>query len=68
MLDKAIQHGKEYRKQYTGSKLCDRTCRNHGSCDWCVGNRTFADTRKRWWVEQELKECEQSLVTELSSL
>ena len=38
-LDKAIQHGKEHRKPYTGGKAIDRTCRNHGSCDWCKGNR-----------------------------
>ena len=29
-LDKAIEHGKEHRKQYRGSKVFDRTCRNHG--------------------------------------
>lgn len=34
-LDKAIQHGKEHRKPYIGGKSIDRTCRNHGSCDWC---------------------------------
>lgn len=40
-LDKGIEHGKEHRKPYTGSKAFDRTCRNHGSCDWCRGNRQF---------------------------
>lgn len=24
MLDKAIEHGKEYRKQYRGAKACDK--------------------------------------------
>lgn len=38
-LDKAIEHGKEHRKPYTGSKAFDHTCRNHGSCDWCKENR-----------------------------
>ena len=38
-LDKAIEHGKEKRKQYYGAKAVDRTCRNHGSCDWCKENR-----------------------------
>lgn len=56
MLDKAIEHGKEYRKQYTGAKLCDRTCRNHGSCPQCKQNRTFSFTRNDWWSKQELKE------------
>ena len=38
-LDKAIEHGKEHRKPYYGSKAIDATCRNHGSCPWCVENR-----------------------------
>jgi len=40
-LDKAIEHGKEHRKQYRGSKAIDRTCRNHGSCEVCKGNRLY---------------------------
>ena len=40
-LDKAIKHGKEKRKPYTGAKSIDCTCRNHGSCPWCKKNRTF---------------------------
>ena len=38
-LDKAIEHGKEHRKPYRGSKAIDCTCRNHGSCLWCESNR-----------------------------
>ena len=30
-LDKAIEHGKEKRKPYTGAKAIDCTCCNHGS-------------------------------------
>lgn len=62
MLDKAIEHGKEYRKQYTGAKLCDRTCRNHGSCPQCKQNRTFSYTRKNWWSKQEIEEYKQEVV------
>lgn len=40
-LHKAIKYGKEHRKEYTGSKAIDRTCRNHGSCGWCLGNRMY---------------------------
>ena len=40
-LDKAIKHGKEKRKPYTGSKVYFVSCRNHGSCPWCEGNRRF---------------------------
>ena len=45
-LDKAIQHGKEHRRPYTGAKAIDRTCRNHGSCEWCRGNRQYASRKK----------------------
>ena len=38
-MDKAIAYGKEHRKPYRGSKAIDHTCRNHGTCPWCVENR-----------------------------
>ena len=38
-LNNAIKHGKEKRKAYRGSKAIDHTCRNHGGCPWCEGNR-----------------------------
>ena len=40
-LDKAIEHGKEHRKPYKGTKAFDRSCRNHGCCEWCAGNRQY---------------------------
>ena len=45
-LNKAIEHGKEWRKPYCKAKAVDRTCRNHGSCEWCRENRTYKN-RKR---------------------
>jgi hypothetical protein len=38
-LEKAIQNGKEYRKQWSFAKQVDKQCRNHGSCKWCKDNR-----------------------------
>lgn len=38
-LDKAIEHGKEKRRPYIGSKAIDVSCRNHGGCTWCEENR-----------------------------
>ena len=38
-LAKAIQHKKEHRKEYHDSRAIDKTCRNHGSCRFCEGNR-----------------------------
>ena len=46
-LDKAIAHGKEKRKPYRKSKAFDVTCRNHGSCAYCRGNRIHNDRKRR---------------------
>lgn len=36
------------RKQpYTKSKRFDPSCRNHGSCTWCVGNRTHSSVKRQ---------------------
>lgn len=65
-MDKAIEHGKEHRKPWRGSnrsKNLDKTCRNHGSCDYYKFNRlhTFmknraADDKLREWEEQSMNE------------
>ena len=39
-MEKAIASGKEHRTPYQGGKSIDKTCRNHGGCPWCYGNRT----------------------------
>ena len=51
-LDKAIKSGKEKRKPYRKSKAVDSTCRNHGSCPWCMNNRTYKHRKQ----EQKTKE------------
>lgn len=55
-LDKSILYGKEHRKQYIGAKAIDRTCRNHGSCAWCMGNRMYRHNKKIMKASQEFKE------------
>lgn len=57
-LEKGIQHGKEHRKPYYGSKRIDRTCRNHGSCTWCEGNRLYRSKRENERLEEEEKDYE----------
>ena len=49
-LDKAIEFGKEKRKQFRKSKAFDRTCRNHGKCPWCEGNRTYQARREHFRI------------------
>jgi hypothetical protein len=47
---------KDRRKEYTGSKRFDSSCRCHGSCSWCEQNRTYQDRRDRLAADEELRE------------
>lgn len=55
-LDKAIEHKKEKRKIYYGSKAIDCTCRNHGSCTRCLGNRTYQQQKLNIASKEQLKD------------
>ena len=55
-LDKAIEHGKEKRKPYYRSQAIDRTCRNHGTCEYCKGNRLYRSNRLKEATQQEINE------------
>ena len=55
-LDKAIEHGKEKRKPYRGTKAFDCSCRNHGTCEYCHGNRLYSSNKRNESSKQQLKE------------
>ena len=55
-LNKAIQHGKEYRKPYKGAKAVCKSCRNHGGCPWCEGNRIHKEKSKDNIAKKEIKD------------
>lgn len=55
-LDKAIWYGKEWRRVYRRSAAIDRTCRNHGSCPWCRGNRLYNRARAEAAARQQIEE------------
>lgn len=59
MLDKAIMSGKEWRKPYRGAKAVDRTCRNHGACEFCKANRLYATRKAQMRFERKLKDFEE---------
>lgn len=54
-LEKAIEHGKEHRKPYKGSKRFVRSCRNHQGCTWCEGNRKHNSNVKEQAANEQLK-------------
>jgi hypothetical protein len=55
-LKKAINSGKEKRQKYRGPKRFDRSCRNHGSCNYCKDNRIYFDKRNRYSAEKAIDE------------
>jgi hypothetical protein len=55
-LDKAIEHGKERRKRWRGSKNFDKTCRNHGGCDYCKGNRLYSANKALEKAKEQMKD------------
>lgn len=59
-LDKAIEHGKEHRKEYRVSKAIDKTCRNHGGCEWCEENRKHKYLVKEVVMKERMKEFDSS--------
>lgn len=56
-LDKAIESGKEHRKQYRGCQAFDPACRCHGGCLWCLGARMYR-TEKRKPIDDDGKPIE----------
>lgn len=55
-LNKEIEHGKEHRKEYRGSKAIDKTCRNHGDCKWCEENRKHKYLVKEISIKERIEE------------
>jgi hypothetical protein len=55
-LDKAIKHGKEYRKAYRKGKRASAGCRNHGNCSWCERGRTHSHRKRRRFADQDMRE------------
>ena len=55
-LDKAILYGKEKRKKYYRAKAYCTSCRNHGGCDYCKGNRLHSRNIKEESAQNAIKE------------
>lgn len=54
-LDKAIEHGKEHRKQYRGAKAVSSVCRN-GGCPWCNNNKFYRKRKQEEEIKSREKE------------
>jgi hypothetical protein len=58
-LDKAIKHGKEYRRPHYGAKSFDRSCHSNGGCPVCEGNRMHRDRVREEDAEGQVREWEE---------
>jgi hypothetical protein len=67
-LDKAINNGKEYRKQYRDSRRFDHSCRNHGSCSYCEQRRLFNDIKNRTRADDDIYDYENEYVDHQAAL
>lgn len=45
-FDKHYANRKDWRKPYRGSRAVDKSCRSHGGCPWCEGNRKHKHKKK----------------------
>jgi hypothetical protein len=63
-LDKAIEHGKEFRKPYHKAGAADQTCRPGGSCPYCQGNRMYSDKKRDISSREQIKEAVHSVIHE----
>lgn len=61
MLDKAIEHGREHRRPYYRSGRFDKSCRPHGGCPWCIGNRMHAIRVREMTCEEQEEEYQHGL-------
>lgn len=55
---------KENRKAYRGAKSASKSCRCHGTCDWCKANRLYSINKNIEKTESEMKMTKMGLMDE----
>ena len=60
-LNKAIESGKEHRRQYRKAKAVDKTCRNNGSCFWCRDNRMYKYNKVKEKADSYMEEIDEEI-------
>lgn len=61
-FDKNYPNRKDWRKPYRKSKAFDASCRPHGTCGWCQGNRQHQYNRQMDLVDSLMEEWEKDYV------
>lgn len=52
-FDKYYPNRKDWRNRNISG---DRSCRNHGSCSWCKNNRLHNSKKRKFIINQKLKD------------
>ena len=55
-FDKNYPKRKDWRKPLRRSKRFDRSCRNHGGCPWCEGNRTHINDARELGADEQIED------------
>ena len=55
-FDNDYPNRKDWRKPYSGSKVFDAYCRNHGRCPYCANNRCYNVHKHRFFADKEIKD------------
>lgn len=55
-LEKGIEHGKEFRKEYYGAEAVDASCRPHGGDCWAYENRMYKNRKREEGMKEREKE------------
>ena len=54
-FDKTYPNRKDWRKHYRGAKSIAKSCRVHGRCSFCRGNRLYSAIKSVAAAKDELK-------------
>lgn len=47
-----------FRKPYRGSRAFDASCRCHGGCPWCEGNRRYSVNKRKLSADEQRRQYE----------
>jgi len=64
-FDKNYPNRKDHVVQYYDHRAETPSCRNHGNCEKCKGNRTFNKAKLKAIAESDMKELDTLAVTGL---
>ena len=56
MFDNDYPNRKDQRRKYFNSRRFDKSCRNHGNCDYCSNGRQYRNKKRELTAKEKLEE------------